>query len=107
VTAVLADAPKITAPAATTTSTAPTFAWSLPISPSPIYVQSVDVWQNGNRYWEDFSVPPGVTSIAYDADGTASPPLLTVGLTYTWQITEQDANGNRVTAQSSFAVVSP
>jgi hypothetical protein len=107
VTAVLPDAPTVLAPSATTTSTVPTFSWTLPGSLPATYVETIDVWQNNNRYWEDFSIPAGTTGITYDADGAASPATLASGFTYTWQVSIQDANGNRVTRQSSFAVVPP
>jgi hypothetical protein len=70
------------------------------------YVQTISLWQNQNRYWEDFSIPPGVTSIAYNADGTASPATLGPGF-YSWSISARDMNGNRVSRDDNFAVVAP
>jgi hypothetical protein len=106
VTGVLPDAPTILAPGATTTSQTPTFAWTLPGSLPASYYQTVSVWKNQSRYWEDFSIPPGTTSIIYNSDGSASPPTLGLG-TYSWSISVQDTNGNRVSRDDSFAVVAP
>jgi hypothetical protein len=106
VTDVLPDAPTLLAPASTTTDTTPTFMWTLPASLPSAYVQTVSVWQNQNRYWENFSIPPGASSVVYDNDGSASPAVLGLG-SYNWSISARDMTGNRVSREGSFAVVEP
>ncbi|MFA6147666.1 MAG: IPT/TIG domain-containing protein [bacterium] len=83
-------------------STTPTFAWTAPVSPPATY--SYHLYMNGpDASWNtDNEMPSTQTSVPYNVDGRASSPSLTIGNTYNWTISVEDAAGNQAQYQASF-----
>jgi hypothetical protein len=82
----------------------PEFTWTAPSSLPAVYSYNVNVFgPDANWYY-----PQGgggaaftATSVVYDADGNASNPSLTAGVSYTWQVTVVDkVLGNSGTFQA-------
>jgi hypothetical protein len=86
-----------------TGSRSPTFTWTAP-SPAPaVYNQSLGVFQhNGPYVWSDFGLPPSVTSVTFDANGSATQPTLTPGSVYDWNLVVEDPLGNYGGSQVTF-----
>jgi len=106
VTGVLGAAPTLIAPTGTIASTTPTFTWTLPSTGLPaMYGQRIDVQPvGGSRLWESGDLPPGATSLVYDADGRASSAQLPVGPEISWFLDLVDLNGNHVGTEARFTV---
>ncbi len=91
-------------PTGSTTSQTPTFTWSAPASPPISYTQNLVVTsQAGAVLWRYTGMPSNQTSVAYNADGSASPATLSAG-SYVWAIEVQDQYGNRSATLTSFSV---
>ncbi|HQT96915.1 MAG TPA: IPT/TIG domain-containing protein [Thermodesulfobacteriota bacterium] len=88
-------------------STTPLFTWTAPVSPPAPY--SYYLWMNGpDASWNmDNRMPPTQTSVLYNVDGRASKPSLTIGTTYNWEITVNDAAGNQAQYQTNFTPGTP
>jgi hypothetical protein len=81
----------------------PLLTWAAPASPPASYTYSVGLNNvNGSQENWNYSggnnsngIPSAQTSVVFNTDGSASPSSsLTVGTTYDWWVTVQDANGN-------------
>jgi uncharacterized protein (DUF2141 family) len=82
----------------------PTFSWSAPSSPPPVYSYRLEVDQNmGGRVWESNDIPSGQTSAIYNFDGRATSPSLADATAYTWNLLVTDPLGNMAMTQASFA----
>ncbi len=83
----------------------PLFSWSAPAAPPASYGYNLSVWGNASWYWprDARMSPSSVTSVRYNADGSASTPNLTTG-TYTWSVTVIDAAGNRARQEKTYIV---
>jgi hypothetical protein len=84
--------------------TTPTFTWTAPASPPASYTYDIRVSDSSwNEVWSpEGDMPSTQTSVLYDADGEASQPSLSVGVTYNWDIEVQDGNGNTATNSVQF-----
>lgn len=87
----------------------PTFSWTAP-SPAPAeYIYSIWLNENnsyGNSLWDVWGLPSTQTSIVYGSQGDVSQPTLTDGITYNWNLTVKDRNGNRAQNQRTFTPTS-
>jgi len=82
---------------------APVFSWAAPF-PAPADAFIYGLWLNGaGASWSDYRLPPSRLSVAYNANGTASPATLGPG-TYQWSVSVRDARGNEASRQSTFTV---
>ncbi|HJW43321.1 MAG TPA: immunoglobulin domain-containing protein [Geothrix sp.] len=85
--------------AMTGTPAVPTFNWAAP-DPAPGFPYSYRLWialKAGGTIWQypsDRDMPSTQLSVAFNADGLATPATLTPGLTYMWSISLRDASGN-------------
>lgn len=79
--------------------TTPTFSWSAP-SPAPSFPYTYSLWMqqlNGGQIWQypsNGDMPSTQLSVSYNADGMATQPTLTTGVTYAWSISLMDVQGN-------------
>lgn len=116
VTAVLSAFPTNLIPqTGTGVSTTPTFTWTDPINASSYSYQFYINDSNGNPIWQipgtnatnSSAFSSATTSITWGTDptGGGSNPLvgsLTLGTTYSWQITVLDSNGNAAVTQVQY-----
>lgn len=86
----------------------PLFSWTPP-APTPAGTWGYSVSLRGNTVSANWDYPRDapmvantVTSVRYNADGTASPSSLTVAGTYTWAVSVADAAGNRARQEQDY-----
>jgi hypothetical protein len=96
-------------PSGTSTSSRPTFSWSA-LSPAPsvpyhwwVEVRSTPSGGPSGHLWESLPLPSTRTSIAYNADGSATLADLPSG-NYEWHLRAEDEAHNRAEAQAAFTV---
>ena len=89
--------PQISAPV----TTVPTFSWGAPAAPPANYRYSLWAWTNNNNIWDAWDLPKSMNTIAYGATGSMAQPLQ-IGITYNWDISTVDQNGNRASVSNSF-----
>lgn len=88
-------------------STTPTFTW-LPPSPAPsgYYSYTLGLYSENGEVWDTNSIPSTQTQAAFNFDGNANVPALSVGTDYFWSIAAQDSYGNWAGVQSPFIITS-
>jgi hypothetical protein len=98
----------------TSSSVTPTFNWTDPANASSYTYQFYLTDSSGNAIWQvpetstaSNGFSSAITSISWGVDptgGSSNPSVssLTVGTTYLWQITVQDANGNSAVSQVQY-----
>lgn len=87
----------------TSGASTPTFTWAAPSVPPASYTYRVGLF--GNAFWwypQDDGLPSTTLSALYNADGGANPSSLATGVSYTWEIQVEDANGNSASLQSTY-----
>ena len=93
------------------TSTTPTFNWTAPANPPASYTYFFGLYQSGGgQIWQfpgrnnnGIGLPSTATSLNFNSDGHAFVSALTTGVTYNWNLSVQDTNGNVAQQQASFA----
>lgn len=83
---------------AATASLTPTFSWTAPATPPASYAYRLHLYGNGITWDYPSNDPLPSTTLSAVYNG----PALTTGLSYTWQVTVRDGNGNRATRLSTF-----
>lgn len=88
------------------TITVPLFTWAAPATPPAYYTYEVNLWGNNDStnwyYPQGNDLPSSTLSVPYNVDGRASSSSLTVGHSYTWQVSVRDANRNSATRQTNY-----
>ncbi len=96
-----APIPVMTSPVGTSNGT-PTFTWSYPTALPATAFQTLSAFSSGGGGWY-LTLPQNVTSIAYNADGSATIPTLPPG-TANWGLTVGDGRGNTTSVYGSWTV---
>ncbi|MGH9678757.1 MAG: hypothetical protein ACRD4Y_02275, partial [Candidatus Acidiferrales bacterium] len=95
-------------------ATVPVFNWTAPSTPPASYTYNVNINNHQGTSQENWSyygsrgngIPSSQTNVTFNTDGSANPSSsLTVGGTYDWSVTVQDANGNSAQETASPYVV--
>jgi hypothetical protein len=95
------------APIGTSSGITPLFVWAAP-NPLPSEAYSYNLYledaSTRAQIWSYNGMPSSVTSVRYNVDGRASQPFLMPGVTYTWNLSVQDVDGNTSQANATFRV---
>jgi hypothetical protein len=104
VTGVLDSFPTPISPIGTVTGqTHPTFTWSAPTSPPPVYFYEINVHSSTDTMWDTpESLSSSATSVEYNFDGEASQDPLTTGDDYWWHLNVIDQNDNEASVRTQF-----
>ena len=83
--------------------TRPTFEWSAPPAPPPVYFYELEVHSGYENIWGVWDrLPSTVTSVEYNFDGEASVDPLLSGTVYSWYLHVLDEQGNRAAIRTEF-----
>jgi hypothetical protein len=83
--------------------TRPTFTWSAPAAPPPVYFYELEVHSINQNIWGIWDkLPSTVTSVEYNFDGNASLDPLISNETYSWFLHVLDEQGNYASVRSEF-----
>ncbi|MBI5495777.1 MAG: hypothetical protein HY904_12200 [Deltaproteobacteria bacterium] len=85
----------------------PTFTWLAPNPVPTVHTYYVHLSPDAGypRFWDAWDLAAGTLSVTYNYDGRASPPALTSGTGYQWQVEIMDDVGNSATAGARFVAM--